>query len=550
MTTTDETTTTVAADVESTTATPAVTAAFDPSTGEELAHWDGVLVVEGVTTGDGREFAADSLTWAALPIPLRWNKEDSHGGEPHTVAVNVGRIDKVWRVKNKIMGAGVFNLGEEDGQRAYDLVKGEFLKGVSVDVDDVTDADVELVWPEDGAGEDDEAAEKDIFDSLFAQPEKVIFHKGRIRAATLCDIPAFVDAQVRIVDSVTAAATLEMLSHRGPVATHETATSDEAWTAAGLDGAPREAFAWTDEDADPEHFHHHLDEAGQVGAANVTACAAAIGVLNGARGGTDLSDADREAAYAHLAAHLRDAGREPPELISSPESVTAGATLDLTDAPPRAWFADPHLTVPTPITVLDDGRVYGHAATWGQCHVGAADVCVTPPHEDFHAYFMTGELVTDDGERVSVGQLVSATRHAGLQAGARGATEHYENTGYVVADVTTGNDAHGIWVAGAVRPWADQAQVRALRGSGQLSGDWRRIGGKLRLVGLLVVNTPGFPVPRLASRVAGGQQLALVAAGARSFDRGLDEETAIQLAMRRIVEGISNKVRGEEGRDV
>jgi hypothetical protein len=553
MSTTDEATThvTSASDVESTVAETVVEAAYDPETGQEQAHWEGVLVVEGTTTGDGREFAKESLTWSDLPISLRWNKEDSHGGEPHTVAVNVGRIDKIWREKKQIKGSGVFNLSEEDGQRAYQLVKDGFLSGISVDVDDVKDADIELVWPDTGPGEDGEEesdAADDIFNMLFAQPEKVIFHAGRIRAATLCDIPAFVEARVQIVDAVTAAATLEIVELFGAVKTHSTETSDGAWDSGAQEkrlptpvpsATARAAYAWVDgaEETDGElpksackFIHHEVAADGAVGPANLTACSSGIGVLNGGRGGTTIPASDQRGVYDHLAAHLRDAGREPPELQSSSTAVIASATLDLTDAPPSAWFSDPHLSVPTPITVLDDGRLYGHAATWGECHVGHPDVCVTPPHEDGHPYFMTGEVVTDDGSRVSVGQIITGTRHASTSASPARAFEHYENTGYAVADVAVGNDQH----------------VRALRASGQLSGDWRRIGGKLRLVGLLVVNVPGFPVPRVAARVVGGKQLALVAAGARSFDRGLDEEEAVQVAMRRILAQVAGRVRGEE----
>src|SRR3546814_3580177 len=50
--------------------------------------------------------------------------------------------------------------------------------------------------------------------------------------------------------------------------------------------------------------------------------------------------------------------------------------------PPVAWFADPHLSLPTPITITDDGRIYGHAAQWGSCHIGQEGVCVQPPHEE------------------------------------------------------------------------------------------------------------------------------------------------------------------------
>src|SRR3546814_6257856 len=85
-----------------------------------VAPWTGPLAVEGIVTGDGREFAPGALKWADLPIPLRWNKEDSHGGEPHTVAVNVGRIDRIWRDGEKIMGAGVLDLSDDQGRRAYD----------------------------------------------------------------------------------------------------------------------------------------------------------------------------------------------------------------------------------------------------------------------------------------------------------------------------------------------------------------------------------------------------------------------------------------------
>ena len=52
----------------------------------------------------------------------------------------------------------------------------------------------------------------------------------------------------------------------------------------------------------------------RVGPANVKACISGIGILNGGRGGADIPAADREGVYRHLAMHLRDAGREPPEL--------------------------------------------------------------------------------------------------------------------------------------------------------------------------------------------------------------------------------------------
>lgn len=426
-------------------------AAADLST----APWKGPLAVEGKVTGDGREFAPDSLTWSELPLSLRWNKEDSHGGEAHTVAVNVGRIDKVYREGDLIMGEGVLNLAEPDGQRAFDLVKGQFLRGVSIDADSITDADVEYVWPDDAdSGED---AEDDIFAMLFAQPEKIIFHAGRIRAATLCDIPAFTEAYIELTDP-------------------------EGAVVASAAPAPEDVPVY-----------------------------------------------------------------DPPRLVRTVDGLAAsGGPRGEGWLPPRAWFADPKLSVPTGITVDDDGRVYGHAAMWGSCHIGQTDVCVQPPHEENHPYYMTGEVLTEEGGRVSVGQITVGTGHAKLHLGAVPASEHYDNTGSAVADVAVGNDAHGIWVAGSVRPGADPLLVHELRASGQVSGDWRRVGSSLRLVGLLAVNVPGFPVPKMQARVASGQAEALVAAGRPTVSHGLTEQDVMQLGLKAVMDMISKRVHEEE----
>jgi hypothetical protein len=500
-------------------------------TAVELPKWQGTIVVEGVKTGDSRMFKEGSITWAETPLPLRWNKEDSHGGEPKTVAVNVGRIDKVWREGNKIIGSGVFNTDEVDGTRAYKLVKGKFLRGISVDVDDISDADVELIWPDSGP---ESKESDDLLDSIFSTPECVTFHAGRIRASTLCDIPAFVEAEIALVDEDAYQEITSALTAAG-VPKHSTATTDAPWDAGAqqkrLESPLTKAmmddmFAWIDESMKNEDGtypkgagkfpHHVVGGNGRPGAANLTACSAGIGALHGARTETTIPDADKRSVYNHLASHLRDGNKTPPEFASKPglslvSALVAHGAPDWT--PPREWFADPKLSLPTGLTVTDDGRVYGHAAKWGDCHVGHPGACVTPPREDAYPYFTTGELVCDDGSVVSVGQITLDTNHAPLNMRSEAASQHYDNTGTAVADVTVGSDDYGLWVAGAIRPNASAASVRELRASGQLSGDWRRIGGQLRLVALLAVNVPGFPVPSMSARVASGQQLSLVAAG-------------------------------------
>ena len=173
------------------------------------------------------------------------------------------------------------------------------------------------------------------------------------------------------------------------------------------------------------------------------------------------------------------------------------------------WFTDPNLPGPTPLRVNDEGRVYGHLATWGTCHIGFDGACVTPPtSEQSYALFHTGAVMVD-GDEIPVGHITLGTGHANLRAGAKAAAEHYDNTGACAADVAVGEDEHGIWVAGAARPGADLDALRAA----SLSGDWRNVDGNLELVAALAVNVPGFPIPRVAARVASGEQTALVASG-------------------------------------
>lgn len=528
-----------------------------------LASWHGVLCVEGVTTGDGREFAPDALSWAEQTL-LRWQKESAHGGQ-HDVTVSVGRIDRVWRVGNLIMGEGVIDIESPDGFELRRRMKDGFAGGISIDADDIGDADVEFVWSDSAVESED-----DPLMMLFGTPEKMVFHAGRVRAATVVDIPAFVEARIQLgvlpVDEETlvAAAVTASLPPR-VVAQHETATSDDKPDTIAFskrlpnimpEDKAREAYAWIGElsggrvaKTQCSFLHHEVDGHGNIGPANLTMCAVAVTALRASR--DQYEDDEVKAIYAHLAAHLRDAGQEAPPL-DEPESVTAAIPLD-DWRPDAAWFADPKLSVPTNITITDQGRVYGHAAQWGQCHIGYTDQCITLPHEDQHPYFMTGETLCSDGSRVAVGQITVGTGHAPLTYRASQAAEHYDNTGAAVADVAVGNDQFGVWVAGAVRASVAASRVHELRASGKVSGDWRRIGGQLRLVGLLAVNIPGFPVPRPRARVASGAPLSLVAAGATVVGHNAAPAPVVtdaeldRIAMKRVMGVLANRVRGTIG---
>lgn len=121
--------------------------------------------------------------------------------------------------------------------------------------------------------------------------------------------------------------TASVVEERGGLAVHSTDTSDSAWDGPANSGdlpqdesALRMAHAWVDPDGDAaakasyRFIHHFVGVDGDVGAASTIACTTAIGVLNGARGGTTIPEEDRQAVYKHLARHLKDAGIKAPEL--------------------------------------------------------------------------------------------------------------------------------------------------------------------------------------------------------------------------------------------
>lgn len=383
-----------------------------------LVPWEGVLAVEGIETGDGREFAPGSLEWpdtAEIILPLMWQEQS----EPqHAKSIVVGRIEEIERVGEEIVGRGVILADAAVTQQMRLGVAG----GVSVDVDSVKDVDVEFVYNDEGAGVE---KKDDILALLAPKPDKMIFHRGRLRGATLVALPAFVQARLRLID--------------------------------------------------------------------------------------EEGDA----------------------------LVAAAIPID----PPKEWFTNPLLSGPTPWTVTDEGRVFGHMALWASCHQTFVDRCVTPPRERDFPYFMRRELKTAEGEVVGVGPITMGTNHANTRLGARPAAEHYDNTGTAVVDVAVGEDQYGIWIAGALRPNVSGAQLRELRGAA-LSGDWRRIGGQLRLVAVLAVNVPGFPIPRMRSRVDERAPSALVAAGIVTDERidrladamgDLLEDNTIRIVVRRPV---------------
>lgn len=228
------------------------------------------------------------------------------------------------------------------------------------------------------------------------------------------------------------------------------------------------------------------------------------------------------------------------DVVAEAEAITAAAsgnalavrpTVKLNSkskipvAPPKKWFENPGLTEPTPVTIDEDGRVYGHLASWNVCHVASPageGVCImAPKSRTGYAYFHTGAVKTAEGDLLATGRLCMNGMHAKSTLGYAATMAHYDDTSLAVADVRVGEDRYGIWVAGAMRPDVTEKQIRTFRAS-PVSGDWRKIGGNLELTIGLNVNAPGYPVPRpmgLVASIGGDSEaedhelISLVAAG-------------------------------------
>lgn len=170
--------------------------------------------------------------------------------------------------------------------------------------------------------------------------------------------------------------------------------------------------------------------------------------------------------------------------------------------PPAEWFDDPKLDRPTPLTIGDDGRVFGHVALWSSCHQGFPGRCVPPPRSSTgYSLFHVGAIKTEEGETLAIGKITLKAPHADVALNSEAARAHYDNTGTVAAFVRAGEDQFGPWVAGALRSDAPEEIVRDLLAN-PLSGDWRA--GEM--IAAHAVPAPGFPVLRAAAFDEAGEE--------------------------------------------
>lgn len=147
-----------------------------------------------VASGDERSFKKNSITSRDLPLPLMWQIKTGAG---HEGSVVVGRIDSLEILEDGSVGnvRGVFDVGPF-GREAERMVRGGFLRGVSVDLDKfAAEVEEESFETKDDA---EKAAKKNSIKN-----DKIVVEAARLMGITIVPKPAFQECFIMIEDEPT-----------------------------------------------------------------------------------------------------------------------------------------------------------------------------------------------------------------------------------------------------------------------------------------------------------------------------------------------------------
>ena len=538
--------------------------------------WRGPVLPLNTPSGDMRQFMlADGAEPAVRPLPVALSAQGEMWGA-HQGSRVVGLVTRAWVQDGHLWAEGPLDLEDEFGAEYARKLGDGFAGWVSADLSDISLEEIPLrsdksEWAPDELAAAYAAFEGGTGDEPDVAGQLLRVHEWKLMGVTGVSSPAFETSRIEPVyggefTAVRASAALTAAAEQHSGAMIALVPSAEDCARLAIDGYEPadvlhttlvflgDAANWSPEQRDP------LEQAlGGVGLAPMTGsvwghaqfnpngdspCAvylteaegitslqsAALGALE-ETGTFDLVPTQHECFVPHITAgygldvsRLTEVGPirfdrirlsfADTDVRDIPlEPVTAGlvASSVVYDA---ADFTMPEPDELTALTVTDDGRVYGHLAQADSCHIGFADVCVSPPTSATgYAYFHQGEISTTEGP-LPVGKLTLGTGHAGMRQAARAAAEHYDNTGTAVAVVRCTDGLWGPWLSGRILPGIDDDRIDELRRSG-VSGDWRSIqrgSNNLELVAVLAVNVPGFPVPRTRALAASGMR-SLIAAG-------------------------------------
>lgn len=397
-------------------------------------RWRGLLAPLGITTGDGRRFATDAITWRELPLGLKWQRNDDQGHDDSVIVgsvteINIGSVADAlaagWITKDGVSGLafpketlGVWGAGElfDDvdpavlPRLAEDVAEARLLTERQVIGPSVDAGAAEAILAEPGS---EEAISDERWEEIMEEawengtdPQiEVLFTEYQIAAATLVNIPAFAQClpfTLEEVDDEAEAAALVASVRAQGWASYNLAPLDAGWNARDALGRLAEHFAldgdtpdwdgfaggflWRDDNANPHTrgaYGYGLVDVvdGKLALVPKAVFTAAKSLADG--GGSKVSATEQTRMREILTAIYARIASEYDEELSVPwtASVTAAvqartglAVSLLAAAAPvdLGRFADPVLTAVTPITITDPDEA-GVRRVFG--HVAAFGVC-------------------------------------------------------------------------------------------------------------------------------------------------------------------------------
>jgi hypothetical protein len=459
----------------------------------------GVACIEGVPDGADpkRMWAPGSLVFAPLPWSLKWQAIED---EAHEGSVVVGRVDAAWRDGALIRWAGVLDAGGESGREVARQIGQQFVHGVSIKADDVTEAETELIYPA------PPMMDPTMIPTVDGEP---------------------IEPAEPVADCVDCAEECEFCmspKHPGPCKGTKRSAGKPTVTRGGApkDWKPNKKYypkglpgqsasaqglvsdgMMMDMMAEPELcIYHH----GRIRSLTIVAEAAYV----------EATISLGESPFQPITTPTEDPMAELEAIAAEPEpapAITAASwTVTIPDVWPEHWFAQPteeELAMCAAgggaVQITPDGRVFGLLAPAGVDHRAfraSGERVQVPRNIDYSEWQNKACIVAGaDGMayKINAGTVTYDCGHPSpfdpRRADPSFASQHYDNSCSVAMRARAGeHPRYGTWFAGALAHGLTADALERIMGCA-LSGDWQ--GGKLKAA--LLVPCEGFPTRGQAS---------------------------------------------------
>lgn len=309
------------------------------------------------------------------------------------------------------------------------------------------------------------------------------------------------------------------------------ASRDHEWDG---DAATGRVFDWADGDADKisKAYAYRDDDkdpltkaAYKLGYADVVngeltiipkGVSAAIGAVNGARGGVDLPAGERAAVADRLEAVRAHVSEETGEDEMDDMQASAWKAMQDLPAMPAEWFREPtpeELPPGGPGVNYANGRIFGWVAQAGEPHAGfAKKITIDTLGRIDTSHFLRQRFHLDDGSTVKAGAYTMNVGHHRDGAECETSACQFDDTRTVAGIVTVGMNERGMWFSGAAAPWLSEWDRRIFAATQPSYHMKKSASGGWQLRAVLGVPVPGHSSPLLASAVIERAQVALTAA--------------------------------------